>query len=216
MCAILLCCACTGEVRAKGSKELFAYIKAHYPYNDGYLGADWCFNVETSLYDFWWYTNLAKKGLYAVHVDHGARIQTIYAVDPKNPQGKWNYGSIFLSVEVGPDTLYPPAKAQPQVPPSGDGNLEIKSPPCMTPEQFLDAYFLPYDMTFSDSIDLTKPAPQNDDFSTDDDTYYRYWEFAGRYHRVTHIARIKIKLTDSNGNGHDAYFVLGYGGGAGP
>lgn len=98
---------------AGNTDDLGSFIKAFYPstYTNGTLGADWCYNVEMSLTDLWWYEDLqylASKKKYQIYVQHAARIQTIYQDSYDGKNFHWNYSSIFLAVEADDSPIYFP------------------------------------------------------------------------------------------------------------
>lgn len=219
-------CALPLTATAQDTVTLAKLIESNFPYPNGTLGNDWCYNVETEDYS-WWYYNLTSdpKNLQATPIRNIAKIQTTYV--PAN--GFRRYASVFLGLNIPASAGLPLTAFSIKIAPipKVDKKVEVKPKPpkqtsdpavlqepdpnvstCQPMSEFLNAYVLPLTMTVQDVSGVkTDPGPD-----------YRYWMFNGKGHQVRGIQSYPISLVDSAaGKTYDGIqLVIGYGGGAGP
>jgi hypothetical protein len=214
-----------------------------FQYNNGTVGNDWCFNVETERGYSWWYYKIGNDVLKPHKMGHTARIQAIY-----DGTGVRTYASVFLGFFID-ETTSPVIAAQnfdlnftsygprvtarkPEAPggkvitssmPSGYQGVPLLNIPdsgtqCMDFEAFLNAYVLP-----NTALTVKTDTPVLRDLESAMPSQYngRWWMFNGRGHQVFNISTYAITVTtpavgSTPGTAFPVTLVVGFGGGAGP
>jgi hypothetical protein len=212
-------CLLSGAAPALGAtlEELVKYIQARYPYPNGKLGRDWCYNTETEQEYNWWYVKRADSSIdpQPKRVRNAIRIQTIY---DDGSAGNKKFASIFIGLVFSgdhPDALYNLTTSDSITAALREGKAKgllepMEAEKCISFEQFLFAYVLPYQLH---TIDLNGKIEGPNNVID-----YVYWKFAGRNHRVVAVTLVPVMLNPGTVGASPipGHIIVGFGGGSGP